>query len=119
MFEVVFGTALSIVGLGFFVAVATNFVFGLRSRNWPTLRATILATNIKQVRINRYVPIVRYRYAVSGCNYEGARMMFGYFATPDSAGAERVLSGFGVGSVVDIRVSPAKAQRSVIVPGID
>lgn len=89
---------------------------------WPVSPATIVSSEVRK-RVtydsdsssNRttYEPVVTYQYSVMGAPYDGSRISFGDKKTSRKKAAE-IVARYPVGSQVNARYNPEKAEEVVL-----
>jgi hypothetical protein len=119
----VFG-CLSLFSAGLGIWRAGEYVRGRAAARWPTTTGTVTATRIEETKTYRggfrYTPVVRYRYAVAGAEYDGNRLAFGDDAGDGShSGAERVLQSYPVCTAVLVHYNSGRPGESVLQMGPD
>ncbi len=97
-----------------------------RASSWPTVPGEILQSGLEDHTVDdsegttttRYKPRLRYRYAVKGKTYMGARVSFGFEWHGFQWTAQRVADRYPVGKRVRVHVSPADPAETSLESGI-
>ena len=96
------------------------------SRGWPTAAGIVVETRIDEVSGGddgfRYMPVVAYRYQVSGIEYTSDRMQLGVdrvhgVTNGSHSEAERFLKAFEKGTSVAVKYNPVDPGSSVVIEG--
>jgi hypothetical protein len=92
--------------------------------NWPKVKGRITYARVAVLEretpkgIERtFTPVLRYRYAVAGAEYEASKRNFlplEQATYTDRRGAEVVVDRYAAGSVVDVFYNPANPQQAVL-----
>ena len=110
------------VGTTFFdVALVRGVVHEVRCQDWPTTQGTVVSAEIKVEQDsesgNSYTPIIRYRYAVKGIEYQSERIRFG-FTTASKGHARRTIEAHPPGRAVVVHYDPVTPGRAVLETGV-
>lgn len=89
-----------------------------RSRNWPTVRATVLDGRIVQRGSTSFEPQIEYGYVIGGCQYVSRRSAVGLPLVASAKRATKVVRASPKGSAVVAAVDPADPRYAVLIPGI-
>ncbi len=116
------------VGAFFLVMGALEAWRGHASLSWPTVRGTVLESNLVHSsrrtgtgrsatsRASEWTPIVRYEYEVGGVRFESGRVDFMTRAGGRGA-AEAELKGLEAGAEVTVHYDPDEPSRAVLRAG--
>jgi hypothetical protein len=119
-FLALFGAILMLVATALAVYFVTEYARGRAAMGWPTAAGTVTGPRIDETRELRggftYTPVILYRYAVDGLDYNGNRVAFGKTRGPHSA-AEKVLQSYPVGSAIEVHYNLGRPQESVLQSG--
>jgi len=124
MGETILGGFLTVFGAVGVLESLVDLIRARRSHEWHMMPAEIVESRVERRRGGhgsgtRFVPVIRYRYAVNGTTYAGQRVQFARLETPSREDADRVVGDSPVGATVVVRVSPSNARLSVIQAGQD
>jgi hypothetical protein len=115
--EALVGSGLVPFGLVGLARTVRTFRLALRSGRWPAVPATILSAQIEKRKGTRgrhyWTPVIRYRYVADDRFFEGEQFdISGGWGSAFKSSAERKVSQYEPGRVVEVRVQPA-TPRSV------
>lgn len=119
--------AMAVLGVGVAIFGVVEWQRAKASERWPTVEGVVVSTEIKwhrrsgsdqRSRRTSYMPVVTYRYDVSGDVYENDRMAFAQPSSSTERSARRVLGRYPVGGGVTVHYHPRKPGLSVLEPGV-
>ena len=113
---------------GFFIAGFAMVGFGLRSgvranqaKYWPTVNGTIASCRVAESTASdsgtSYQVEVRYLYAVSGRNYEGTRIAFGYSGSSGRGAHQEIAARLNSAESVLVHYNPRNPATAVLAYG--
>lgn len=110
-----------------------NLYYGWVSETWPLAEATILRSEVEEVRHNkprgddgtpagyylRYRPLIEYQWQVKGHTYTRARRTFSSAQADEETreDAEAIIAPYPVGAKVNIPYDPGTPSRAILEPG--
>lgn len=86
------------------------------SRNWPTVRGKVTASNVEKGWKTLYVPRVFYKFSVGGVEYTSTMISFANDHIRKEA-AEKTRDSYSVGKDVLVYYNPDNPEQAVLVPG--
>lgn len=124
MKQIIFPSVLGlVVGAGMLAMGARDLTGGLASYSWPQVSGTILVSHgtphPDAEYVNERVTVdIRYRFTVSGVDYQSRRVRFGFEGGGTTeANAEDWLERYPVGQTVDVHYRPSDPAQSTLVTG--
>ena len=108
--------------LGFWIFMVLRFVrpfvLGLKSRSWPTAKATVVTSSFARGRA-AYIPKVTYKASHDGREYQNDTIRFLGAAAVTQESALAVAQRYPERSEVTIHFDPSDPRKAVIVPGVE
>jgi hypothetical protein len=102
------------------LGISTTFEC-LRSRSWPSVDATIMASTVEEIGYDpaSYSPRIEYHYTIDGQSYVGRKISVGWEITfPWLWLAERTSRDYVTGSIVSAYYSSENPVVAVLKPGM-
>jgi len=96
---------------------ASSKALSQAAQRWPTAQGVINDATVVLQGYGRsayWLPAISYAYSVTGREFVGGRIRFGYIGTRGRGAAERMIAPYPVGSVVAVRYDPQDPQSSVL-----
>lgn len=97
------------------VLAAVDGVAAARVRRWPSVPGVVTATEVVEVRNDRFKPRITYRYQVDGASYESTAFTRGQeHLSYSRAKAEASIAAHPPGAALQVRVAPGAPGEAVV-----
>lgn len=115
-----------VLGVIVLLFVGRSILLGRRSRSWPTVVGTILGSSLQVNQstddngstTTTYGVALRFKYSVSGQEYQGARRTFTDVSTSSRRRAEQILARYPQGGSVTVYYDPDNPSSCALEPGV-
>ncbi len=108
--------------VAFYYVFLRQFYMGHKSKKWSLTKAKVIAKSLgihSYRRINKYYPIVTYKYNLQGNEYTGNNFSFCKEYYISEAEAQNRIAAFEVGDDIDVFINTQNPKQSVINAGYD
>jgi hypothetical protein len=119
--QFVIAFTLCAIACGLILAGRLTLRRGTETKAWPAVEGVVLDSAIAADRdegLQRFRPVVRYRYEVAGQRYEGSRIQW---AAREGfrkyTRARRMLDRYRAGTAIKVHYDPSRPGMAVLQPG--
>lgn len=123
LFTILFGSVFALIGGGLMFFGVMDSVKAASSNSWPTVRGTILSSEISSSTDSdsdtTYTSDIRYSYSVGGSPIEGSQVLFGEGSTSDYDAVQKLVDRYPEKSLVTVYYNPDDPTEAVLEPGFN